>query len=105
MQEISPRELKARIDAGDEPALVDIREEWEVDTAPFPGARHIPMQHIAELADELPRDCDIVVICHHGGRSFSAGMWLERAGFPRVLNLAGGVDGWSREVDPSVPLY
>lgn len=85
--------------------LLDVREDWEVETAPFPGATHIPMGAIADALDDLPRDRDIVVICHHGGRSFTVGLMLERAGFPQVVNLAGGIDGWSREVDPAVPAY
>jgi len=105
MQELSPTQLKARLDAGEPLVLVDIREDWEVETATFPGARHVPMGEIPGALADTPREANIVVICHHGGRSFTAGLLLEREGFRQVTNLAGGIDGWSREVDPSVPAY
>lgn len=105
MQEMTPRELRARLDAGESPYLLDIREEWEVETAPFPGATHLSMQEVPAALGTLPKERDIVVICHHGGRSLSIALLLARSGFPAVWNLAGGIDGWSRQVDPTVPTY
>ncbi len=93
------------MDAGDPLVLLDVREPWELDIAEFPGARPVSMAELPAALEDLPKDSEIVVICHHGGRSFTAGMVLERAGFQSVTNLAGGIDGWSREVDPSVPSY
>lgn len=93
------------MDAGEPILLLDVRESWEVDIAEFPGARQLSMAELPDALDTLPKDSEIVVICHHGGRSFTAGMLLERAGFQAVTNLAGGIDGWSRDVDPAVPVY
>lgn len=85
--------------------LLDVRERWEWETARIAGARHIPMREVPSRFDELERDRDVVAICHHGGRSLQVAMFLEKNGFARVHNLQGGVDAWSRTVDPAVPLY
>lgn len=85
--------------------LLDVRERWEWETARIAGAQHIPMREVPSRFDELERDRDVVAICHHGGRSLQVAMFLEKSGFARVHNLQGGVDAWSRTVDPAVPLY
>lgn len=105
--QIAPSELAAwRDDAAREaPFVLDVREPWEFERASLPGVTLIPMREIPARLSELPGDRDIVVMCHHGGRSASAAQWLAGNGFPRVHNLAGGIDGWSRTVDPSVPRY
>lgn len=82
-----------------------MREQWEWDTARIEGAKHIPMREVPARISELERDKDVVAICHHGGRSLQVAMFLEKNGFARVHNLQGGVDAWSRVVDPAVPLY
>jgi rhodanese-related sulfurtransferase len=87
------------------PVLLDVREGWEVQTAKMQGITHIPMREIPARAAELPRDAPVVCVCHHGGRSAQVGMFLEHHGFTRVFNLQGGMDGWARQVDPSVPTY
>jgi rhodanese-related sulfurtransferase len=87
-----------------QPLLLDVREAWEVQTASLPGITHIPMQEIPARLSELDAGREIVSICHHGGRSMQVAVFLERQGL-KVHNLAGGMDAWSREVDPSVPLY
>jgi rhodanese-related sulfurtransferase len=85
--------------------LLDVREQWEWDAARIEGAQHIPMREVPGRIDELERDKDLVAICHHGGRSLQVAMFLEKNGFAKVHNLQGGVDAWSRTVDPAVPLY
>lgn len=85
--------------------LLDVRERWEWDTARIEGAQHIPMREVPSRFEELERDRAVVAICHHGGRSLQVAMYLEKNGFTRVHNLQGGVDAWSRTVDPAVPLY
>lgn len=85
--------------------LLDVRERWEWETARIAGAQHIPMREVPSRVEELERDRDVVAICHHGGRSLQVAMFLEKSGFARVHNLQGGVDAWSRTVDPAVPLY
>ncbi len=101
---IVPIALAARLARG-ESVVLDVRESWEVDAAPFEGARHLPMTQVPARHAELPRDREIVVLCHHGQRSAMVADYLRTAGFPRVLNLTGGIDRWSVEVDPSVPRY
>ena len=107
MKQIAPAELAAWLaDAGREkPVLLDVREPWEFDTARIEGARLIPMRELPARLGELDRGKEVVAICHHGARSQQVAMFLEKNGFARVHNLQGGVDGWSRSVDPSVPLY
>lgn len=85
--------------------LLDVRERWEWETARIEGAQHIPMREVPSRFEELERDRAVVAICHHGGRSLQVAMYLEKNGFTRVHNLQGGVDAWSRTVDPAVPLY
>ena len=107
MNQISAGQLAAWLaDAGqDKPLLLDVREPWEWETARIEGSRHIPMREVPARLAELDPDREVVAICHHGGRSQQVAMLLEKSGFAKVHNLQGGVDGWSRSVDPSVPLY
>ncbi len=88
------------------PLLLDVREPFEYATAAIAGATLIPMGDIPSRAHaELDPDQPIVVLCHHGSRSLSVTMWLRREGFEQVQSLAGGIDHWSRAIDPSIPLY
>ena len=104
--EISVSELKALRDSGGEVALLDVREPWEYETARIAGSKHIPMGDIpARFNQELDPDAHIVVVCHHGVRSMNVTAWLRQQGFEKVQSLRGGIDRWSREIDPSVPLY
>jgi|SRR5579859_7979594 len=107
MKQISAPELAAWLaDAGREkPLLLDVREPWEFEKARIAGAQLMPMGEVPARFEELDRGQDVVAICHHGGRSQQVAMFLEKAGFTRIHNLAGGVDAWSRTVDPTVPVY
>lgn len=107
MKQIAPQELAAWLaDAGRaKPLLLDVREAWEWEAARIEGAQHIPMREVPARLAEIDRNRDVVAVCHHGGRSQQVAMFLEKSGFAKVHNLQGGVDGWSRSVDPSVPLY
>jgi rhodanese-related sulfurtransferase len=92
--------------AADAPVLLDVREPWEFQTASLPDSLLMPMGDVTSRAHaELDPDAHIVVICHHGQRSLSVAMWLRGQGFERAQSLAGGIDGWSRVIDPSVPRY
>jgi rhodanese-related sulfurtransferase len=104
LSEIDPTELKQRIDKGERPLIVDVREPWEIATASIPGTLNIPMGDIPSRLTELDPDRETIVMCHHGVRSAQVAMYFARNGFERVLNLTGGIDAWS-EVDPSVPRY
>lgn len=87
--------------------LLDCREPEEHQTARIDGAVLIPMSEIADRLDELNghRDRRIVVHCHHGGRSLRVAHWLRKNGFAQAQSMAGGIDRWSLEIDPSVPRY
>jgi len=87
-----------------QPVVLDVREAWEVATSSLPGTTHIPMQQIPGRLDELDAGREIVAMCHHGGRSQQVAMFLTQRGL-KASNLAGGIDAWSREVDPKVPRY
>lgn len=107
MREIAPTELAAWLaDAGrDKPLLLDVREPWEWQAARLEGSLHIPMREVPGRLGEVDPGREVVAICHHGGRSQQVAMFLEKNGFSKVHNLRGGVDAWSRTVDPAVPLY
>jgi rhodanese-related sulfurtransferase len=88
------------------PVLLDVREPWEVETAAIAGATVIPMSEFTSRAHaELDPDQPYVVMCHHGARSLSVTMWLRNQGFEHAQSLAGGIDQWSRAIDPNVPRY
>ena len=107
MQQINPTQLRAWLDdpSRDPPVLLDVREPWEYERARIEGARLVPMRELPARVAEIDDDKEVVAICHHGGRSMQVAMFLERQGFRRVHNLMGGIDAWSRTVDPSVPTY
>jgi rhodanese-related sulfurtransferase len=107
LKQIAPAELAAWLaDARREkPVLLDVREPWEWQLARLEGAQHIPMREIPARLAEIEPGQEVVAICHHGARSQHVAMFLEKNGFSRVHNLQGGVDAWSRTVDPAVPLY
>ncbi|HVZ16208.1 MAG TPA: rhodanese-like domain-containing protein [Terriglobales bacterium] len=104
--EITPEELKQKLDAGSDLTVLDVREPWEYDAAHIEGSKLIPMDQIpARVNQELNPEDYIVVICHHGIRSANVAAWMQQQGFERVQSLRGGIDRWSRVVDPQVPLY
>jgi adenylyltransferase/sulfurtransferase len=105
--EITPHELALRLAKPDAPLLIDVRESWEHDTARIPGAQWMPAGMLESRLAELEpwRSRPVVIHCHHGGRSRKACELLLSRGFERVENLAGGIDAWSTQVDPSVPRY
>lgn len=107
MDQITPTQLKAWLDDPDRPAplLLDVREPREHQICHLEGSMLMPMQTVPVRRQELEAGREIVVICHHGGRSMQVAMFLERQGVAGVHNLAGGVDAWAREVDPSMPRY
>ena len=107
MNQLTPGQLAAWLaDARREkPLLLDVRERAEVEKAAIAGATHIAMGEIPARLGELDPDQDIVAFCHFGGRSQQVAMFLEKNGFAKVHNLVGGVDAWSRTVDPAVPVY
>jgi rhodanese-related sulfurtransferase len=105
MQEIEVADLETRRKRGEAHLLLDVREAAELATASIVGARHIPVAEIAARIDEIPADMPVIVMCHHGGRSARAVAYLHQHGRPNAVNLHGGIDAWSVEIDPSVPRY
>lgn len=105
MRQFRPAELAAHIEAGHTPVLLDVREPWEWNLCRLPGAILIPMRELPTRLQELNKDAETVVICHHGVRSFHAARYLETTGFSDVVNLSGGVAAWADEVDPAMPRY
>lgn len=103
--QITPKELKARLDAGDDLFLLDVRELNERDICNI-GGDLIPKDTVADNLDRIPRDREIVVYCRSGGRSnWVAQELVGRHGYSKVINLAGGMLRWSDDVDPSVRKY
>lgn len=102
---ITPIELKARLDKGDNLVLLDVREQWEFDLAKLNGSTLIPLGTLPQAVAKLQRDAEIICICHHGMRSADATNFLLQQGFSNVKNLVGGIDAWSVQVDRTVPRY
>ena len=106
VEEILPADLAARLQkAPGALLLLDVREDYERAAAAIEPSVHIPMQQVPDRLDELPRNRAIVVYCHTGVRSAMVAGYLEQEGFAHVASLGGGIDAWSREVDPEVPRY
>lgn len=107
MRQISPAELAQRLKGPQQPApvLLDVREPWEFQHCHIAGSLPMPMASVPARLAELDPGREIVVICHHGGRSAQVCMFLAQQGYPHVVNLAGGVAGWATQVDPSMPQY
>src|SRR5437899_6080961 len=105
ISEMSPHQLKRKIDAGEPFELIDVREPFEYEIARIDGAKLIPLGEISERLNELSGERPIVVHCHTGKRSAQAVRLLQQRGFANVYNLEGGIDAWSDQIDPNVPKY
>lgn len=107
MRQITPRELAERLsdDTQEAPLLIDVREPWEFQLCHIEGSLPMPMGTVPARHQEIDREREVVVICHHGGRSAQVCMFLEHQGFAKLINLAGGVAGWAAQVDPNMPQY
>jgi sulfur-carrier protein adenylyltransferase/sulfurtransferase len=105
MAEITPRELKARLDRSEYPLLLDVRQDWETKICRLPNAVHIPIEEIEFRAEELDPDGEIVVYCHQGVRSAAVMEYLRQRGFRDVKHLAGGLDAWAATIDSSMRRY
>jgi len=104
--EITVAQAQQLLTAANPPMLLDVREQWEFDTAHIEGAMLIPMNEIpARAFNELDEDAPILVLCHHGARSLSVAAWLRNQGFAQAQSVAGGIDAWSRQIDPHIPRY
>ena len=104
--EITVDQLRHLIASGRSPLLLDVREPWEFETAHLANSTLMPMNEVPGRAfNELDEEQPIAVLCHHGARSLSVANWLRQQGFDRAQSVAGGIDLWSRVIDPSIPRY
>jgi adenylyltransferase/sulfurtransferase len=103
--EITPAEVKDRLDRGENVVLVDVREPWEFEICRIEGAKLVPLGSLAASLNALPDVDELICYCHHGMRSLDVAAWLRFQGFERAKSLAGGIERWSREVDSRVPRY
>lgn len=105
VKQLSPTELKDKIQQNDKLFLLDVREPEEFQYAKIANSVLIPLNQIPQRLGELDRDQEIVVICHHGMRSQQAAAYLVKSGFKNIANLTGGIDAWSCICDSSVARY
>jgi len=103
--EITPRQVKARLDRGEKLLLVDVREPHEHALCRIDGALLIPMGTIPANLQKLDTGEDVICFCHHGMRSLDVANWLRDQGVPSAKSMAGGIDRWSTEIDSRVPRY
>ena len=106
MRELSATQLRDYLASdSNNPLLLDVREPWEFRVCQIEGSQLIPMGQIPTSLKALDPQRETVVICHHGIRSRQVAMFLEYRGFANVINLAGGVDAWARDVDRKMATY
>lgn len=105
MQETTVEELKKRQDSGDSFTLLDVREPHEVHISKIENSTLIPLDDLPSRLDELDKEQEIVVMCRSGARSAKACNLLMESGFDQVSNLKGGINEWSKKIDPSLPVY
>jgi adenylyltransferase/sulfurtransferase len=92
------------MDAGEEVYILDVREPWEYKIAQI-GGKLIPLKEVPQRLSEIDRDREVIVQCKSGGRSQRIAELLKQQGYPRVVNLAGGILAWASEIDPAVKKY
>jgi adenylyltransferase/sulfurtransferase len=101
---ISVRTLKQRLDSGETIFVLDVREPHEADISAIGGVL-IPKDVVRQRLNEIPQDIPVVVHCRSGARSATVVRWLQDEGYQNVTNLAGGINAWAREIDPSILVY
>jgi molybdopterin/thiamine biosynthesis adenylyltransferase/rhodanese-related sulfurtransferase len=102
---ITPADLSAEIERGEDLVLLDVREPWEAEIASLPGSMLVPLGSLESVIDKLDPAENFVVYCHHGMRSEQALRVLQQRGFDHARHLSGGIDAWSRDVDGDVARY
>jgi len=85
--------------------VLDVREDWERQICQIDGSLDCPLATVPDNLEILPRDKPLVVLCHHGLRSLQATLWLRAQGYDNAVNLAGGIEAWRREIDPTMEAY
>ncbi|GAB4430646.1 MAG: rhodanese-like domain-containing protein [Turneriella sp.] len=105
VNQITVHDLKAKMDKGEKFVLVDVRMQNELDICRFDSAVHIPLHLLATRFNELDPESEIILTCHHGGRSMQAAYFLVNQGYRNVANLVGGIDAWATHIDPQMAKY
>jgi len=105
IKSITVHDLKARMDAGDQPIILDVRDPHEWEISAIDGSLRIPKGQVVVRAAEIPRDHEVIVHCKTGIRSRDSIIMLQEQGFTNLVNLKGGINAWAREIDPSQPTY
>jgi adenylyltransferase/sulfurtransferase len=103
--EITPADVKARLDRGENLVLVDVREPWEYELCRIEGAKLVPLGALAASLQTLPDVDEVICYCHHGMRSLDAAAWLRFQGIEKAKSMIGGIERWSLDIDPKVPRY
>jgi adenylyltransferase/sulfurtransferase len=103
--ELTPVEVKQRLDQREPVVLLDVRQDWETRLCRLDNSLHIPIEEIELRSEELDPAAETIVYCHQGVRSAAVAEYLRGLGFANVRNLAGGLDAWARSVDPSMRRY
>jgi len=103
--QISPAELKQKLDSGLDIKIVDVREDWEIEIAKLPGSEVINQKLAYEILNKMDKNTEVVFYCHHGLRSLEAASYFKGHGLPNVKSLKGGIESYTMEVDPSIPRY
>ena len=103
--DIEPKDVKAKLDRGDQFQFIDVREPHEYQICSIPGAKLIPLGELPKRLSELDPSSEIIAHCKSGMRSAKAVDLLKQSGFKKARNMKGGILAWSDQVDPSVPKY
>ena len=105
--EIDVAGVKAKLDSGEDCLFLDCREQQEFDAVKIEGTTLIPMSELQERVGELEshKDREIIVHCHHGGRSLRVAMFLRQNGYATATSMAGGIDAWAVEIEPGMARY
>jgi rhodanese-related sulfurtransferase len=103
--EMTPREVKELLARDNKVLFVDVREQWEYEAAHIEGSVLIPLREIPGNLQRIENAEEVVIFCHHGMRSLDAAAWLRSQGVEDARSMAGGIDRWSVEIDPTIPRY
>jgi rhodanese-related sulfurtransferase len=103
--QITPQELKQKLDQSAKIVVVDVREPWETQLGIISGAKLVPLNTLPNHIEIFAEAEEVVIYCHHGMRSLNAATWLRSQGIDGARSLTGGIERWSTEIDPRVPRY
>jgi rhodanese-related sulfurtransferase len=103
--QISPMDLKVKIDSGSPILLVDVREDWEIEIARLPKSEVISQKLAYEILNKMDKNSEVIFYCHHGQRSLEAASYFKGHGLPNVKSLQGGIHLYSQEIDSTIPKY